>query len=172
VAWSPDGAYILGGGWDGQLILWEAQSGEISTILREPDLSITGDVIQWQPNGSLVAVGNYGGTVKVWNPFSGHIAHELATGGTTLDVAWSADGVYLAALEAETIYVWETNEYTLTQTIPLTEYGDIYSIDFNPNGLNMVYYADNASQSAIQTSSLISLPITTPTPPASGRWGK
>ena len=98
VDWSPEGKFLVTGGNDNTVKIWDGSTGrEIATLRGHFDAV---NDVKWCPNGSqLATVGN--GTVKVWN-VSDSIkqptgAFALGSGMMIRGLAWNKDAAALAA---------------------------------------------------------------------------
>jgi WD40 repeat protein len=94
LVWHPTAAR-LAISYDRHVKLWDA-SVDREIANWQFDRSSVFD-LQWQPDGSAIAVAGYKG-VQIWSPENTTAEIEcLATDTATLQLAWSADGGYLAA---------------------------------------------------------------------------
>jgi WD40 repeat protein/serine/threonine protein kinase len=114
VAFSPNGQQLVSAGWDGLVILWDANSG---AEIRRFD---TGDerahpaqanAVAFSPDGTLIASGGSGGEINIW---------EAATGADLLSIeghaglieglAFTPDGRgLLSASRDSTIRLWDAD---------------------------------------------------------------
>jgi len=162
VAWSPEGNYILGGGWDAQLILWDANSGQIINRMTESDINII-NTIDWHPNGLYAAVGSSDGIIRIWNPFNNTVITRIQADNNkifgVLIVTWSSNGTYLASGGGdENIRIWDGTNYVLLQTIPVDSVID--GLSFNPSQPMIAYYTISDESSPLK---MIQGPTLTPT---------
>jgi WD40 repeat protein len=65
-AYTPDGAFVLSGGWDGHLRLWEAASGAVVTALQAGPKPLSACAVA--PDRSSWLSGSMEGQLTVWDP--------------------------------------------------------------------------------------------------------
>jgi len=65
VSFSPDGASIVSGSYDGTVKLWSVESGECVTTLAGHSSRV--ESVSFSPDGASIVSGSYDGTVKVWS---------------------------------------------------------------------------------------------------------
>jgi WD40 repeat protein len=117
MAFSPDGrvlatAEILGG----EVRVWDADSRQpAGKSLLVPDETV--DVIAFNATGSQLATGSTSGSTRIWDLATGSILADLgSTSASVLAVAYSADGGWLTAVDAEGIVSrWAISEEMLTR---------------------------------------------------------
>jgi WD40 repeat protein len=114
VAWSPDGRYLLSGGDDLSLKVWEAELGELHAEYKMKDKIMSLSAAQ---EGSLVALGLGNGSLRVLNFETGEEISLAQYRGGIADLRWSYDGRYLAAGTDRLIQVWDVEEQELVQSI-------------------------------------------------------
>ncbi|RYG63114.1 WD40 repeat domain-containing protein, partial [bacterium] len=141
LAFSPDGKTLAGGGhrsvsYQGEIILWDVESGDLQRSLVQPD-SVLGTQIRtiaFSPNGKVIAVGggagkyesiNEGsgrfnaqfGIVQLWDVKSGIYLSNLGRPvhrNLVTKMAFSPDGTRLATGSFDnTIGLWDTRTYML-----------------------------------------------------------
>jgi WD40 repeat protein len=64
-AYTPDNAYVLSGGWDGHLRLWEADSGQLVTAVRVGPKPLSACAVA--PGGRHWLCGSLDGMLSVWD---------------------------------------------------------------------------------------------------------
>jgi len=69
VSWSPDGMYLVSGGHDSTLRIWEAGAG--NTILTYNGHTQPIKTVAWSPGGRYIASGGDDATLQVWEAFTG-----------------------------------------------------------------------------------------------------
>ncbi|WP_416953870.1 WD40 repeat domain-containing protein [Nocardioides sp. T5] len=108
VAWSADGARLLGVGADGQPAVWDAETWTLVAELRGTRLHEAA----YAPDGGTVALTSLDGTaVTLWTPAKA-AAEPRELAGHTDDpgaVAWSPDGSVLYSVSADDgVLAWDT----------------------------------------------------------------
>ena len=136
VSFSPDGATLASGAYDGTIRLWDVATGEpIATLQGHADAVSS---VSFSPDGATVASGSWDSTVKLWNVVSREIITTLeghADGVTS--VSFSPDGVTLASASWDgTVKLWDvaTGEPIAT----LQGHADaVFSASFSPDGATL-----------------------------------
>jgi serine/threonine protein kinase len=106
LAWSPDGTRLAAGSLDSSIIIWNAASTMVDTMLSIPNGSI--HALAWSPNNQFLASASDDGTVRIWSlqdnsVFFTYTGHS----GPVYTVAWSPDSQYLASAgEDMTVQIW------------------------------------------------------------------
>lgn len=91
LAWSPDGKTLATSVHEGDVTLWNAQTGEKQRVLRTEAISIA-----WSPDGKTLAAGGADGIVQFFNSQTGREEDEWQVKGAVRRLAWSPDGKKLA----------------------------------------------------------------------------
>ncbi|MFN2104357.1 MAG: hypothetical protein ACK2UJ_05750, partial [Candidatus Promineifilaceae bacterium] len=105
--YSPDGKMLAIGGENGQLTLWNAQTGDLIQELagHEPFFISTLDISQ---DGEILVSGGFDSLVKIWHLSSGRLLGELRTFGMVNTFALNPDASQVAvALRDGDVQVWE-----------------------------------------------------------------
>ncbi|MFO0852553.1 MAG: serine/threonine-protein kinase [Gemmataceae bacterium] len=108
VAFSKDGRFLVSGGKDGTVRVWEVATGDQVACHRGPADEVNG--VAFSDDGRAVAAGSDDGTVRVW-PARGGDGRVLGSVGAIVDdVLFSADGRHLAASDRNgRVHVWEVD---------------------------------------------------------------
>ncbi|MDZ4769892.1 MAG: WD40 repeat domain-containing protein [Chloroflexota bacterium] len=96
---SPNGETIALGRYNGELILYDADSRNVlHTFQDEHDIYD----LQWSPDGGRIAAVSYFGNVKVWDTISYELQFSVdLSSNIVFRVNWSPDGSQLAITSAE-----------------------------------------------------------------------
>ncbi len=131
VAFSPDGKLVASASYDGQLILWNFSTGR---ILRSIALPTWAASLAFSPDGRRLAVPLQGSELRILNVQTG--MSDTTFTASTNSVAYSSDGKYIAwgrlnvvvrnAATGDTLKVFRGHR------------GTVESIDFSPNGAQLV----------------------------------
>jgi Tol biopolymer transport system component len=141
IAWSPDGARIVGGGTNGLLRIWN-MSG--NTIINMTGLSGNVYSVDWSPDNTKIVSGHDDGIVRVWNASTGQLITTL-TGHKqpNLSVDWSPDGsriVTSSFYDTNDLRVWNANTY---QLISVADTGTIFDVAWSPDSAEVVTALEN-----------------------------
>ncbi|MFB2839703.1 trypsin-like peptidase domain-containing protein [Floridanema evergladense] len=138
VAISSDGQTIASGLADGNIKLWNKNTGkELGTFTGHSgsihSLAISDD-------GQILASGSRDKTIKIWNIQTGKLLHTLTeTSGLIVSVAISPDGQMIASgsVEDKVIRVWNLRSGKLLHSLTGHSY-PIWSIAFTPDSQTLV----------------------------------
>jgi WD40 repeat protein len=144
---SPDGAVVVGGDAEGNVVVWSVPDGAVLRRLRVPGSAPVQDVAI-SADGTHLAVGSGNGDVMVWNLSSGEGRpvqhHETAVGA----VAFSPDGTQVASGDSEgfvlvTEIASEALVVRLQHHSPYTQ-RSVDRVSFSPDGLQLSAGSDGA----------------------------
>lgn len=115
VAWSPDGQRIVGGTFEGDIMLWDATTRHQLWITSN---HLEVNALAWHPNSNVLAIGEDDGTIILWNA---NTNEEITTltghNGPVTSLAWNSDGTQLASGgEDGTIRIWAEGALPATPT--------------------------------------------------------
>jgi WD40 repeat protein len=148
VAFSPDGKVLAGGDSQGDILFWDARSGE--RLRRIPRAGVPVETLAFSPDSKLIASTHRSGTVRLWNVRTG--AEVLVGPGhqsAVVSVAFSPDGKRLATRGADArVYIWDVSQgrpVHRLKTGPSFVYGSehnsparVHSVLFSPDGRSIV----------------------------------
>ena len=98
LAFSPDVSLLAsGGGEEGQIRIWDANSGTLRFLLREERDQGISSLIFSNTGKLLSSAGAPSGVIKLWNMSAGTLDHALDNEGTVGALAFSHDDRLLAS---------------------------------------------------------------------------
>jgi hypothetical protein len=97
---SPDGSWMVTGGADGTVAIWDYETAK---LLRR--LSVSSGVTAVTPDPHWLAVGSDDGFVRIWDPESGRLLHRLRGEGPVTTMAPARD-MLAAGTATGTIKIW------------------------------------------------------------------
>jgi uncharacterized protein with WD repeat len=97
VAFSPDGKRLASAGFDREVKVWDAATGQV--VLNLPGHTDWVHSVAFSPDGRWLASASMDGVVKVWDTATGHQARTLKEKASrgAIRVAFSPDGKRLAS---------------------------------------------------------------------------
>lgn len=137
VAYSPDGKYIISGGKDNAIKIWDVKTGlEIRTITGHSDFVTS---IAFSPDGKHIVSGSWDNTGKIWDIQTGVEIRTLRWNwGNVNSVAYSPDGKFIVSgSHAKTIKIWDAQTGKLIRTLE-GHTGYVKSVSFSPDGKYIV----------------------------------
>lgn len=111
IDFSPDSRYLVSGGEDGALKIWDMKTGKIWKDLTEPYTNITR--VRFSPDGHFVATTSRDQTIKLWEVSTGKKITTYRSHFKALNtVAFSPDGMLIASGgEDQVVKVWSALSY-------------------------------------------------------------
>ena len=143
VIFSPDGKTVARGIRNGQVQIWDAQSGRLKTTFLRPSDTPHPDsmnIIAFSPDGqTLASISESHTTLYLWDVATGtHITHHISSSrnSTGDSLTFSPDGGTLAKLNNDiTISLWDVATGTHKKDINITNNRYyINDIQFRPDG--------------------------------------
>jgi WD40 repeat protein len=117
VAFAHDGKHVATASTDATARIWDVRSGK-STELRGHTAALT--ALAFNGKGSLLATAAADSDARVWNVRSGReVAVLRIHAGPVNDVAFSADGRWLATAGPQAAGIWETVQAGAWPTVPV-----------------------------------------------------
>ncbi len=134
---SPDGNYLVTGGLDSRVFIWNTQRGEVERELRglrQFPLSV-----RFSNDGNYVVAGGKDSRVTIWNAHSGERLFSLrGHRGDITSVSISPDNRFIASAGHDrTIRVWRLQDGEPVHTIR-GHRGEVMSVDFSHDGNRLV----------------------------------
>jgi len=133
IAFSPEGKQ-LATSWTGQVIAWDAVTGEKLFSLPGEVMGMAADRIQFSQDGTRLAVANMDGLPKVWDIATRTEVFSLTGHAQICDgIAFSPDGQRLATGDiAGIVKIWDSA--TGQELLTLEQGGMVHSVTFSPDG--------------------------------------
>lgn len=131
VAISPNGELLASGTEDGNIMIWELQTGKLKTPLAAHLQAISS--LAFNPDGKTLASSSHDKTIKLWNMQTGHLLNIL-TGhnGAVWSVAFSPNGKILASGSYDQkIKLWDVQNWQLLDSLA-GHHKAVWSVAFNP----------------------------------------
>lgn len=127
VAFSFDRRYLLSGGDDGVLKLWDVASGKCLQTLREHRAAIF--AVAFSPDGRRALSGSADQTIKLWDVSAGRVIQTLQGHHHLSAVAYSPSGQYVLAGDIP-IKLWDITTGRVVQTF---NDPDVRTVAFSPD---------------------------------------
>ncbi len=103
VEFSPDGAYLISGGWERELVCWDARTRQRAFMIR-----LDGSVGQFRADGQAYAVQTRSGVrLHTFDRPGGYREFAEDLGTRLQQAAFSSDGRWLAASGEKRLGVWD-----------------------------------------------------------------
>ncbi|KXH76154.1 MAG: hypothetical protein AM326_07565 [Candidatus Thorarchaeota archaeon SMTZ-45] len=146
-AWTPDGKYLLTGGDETNIYIFETKNWTPVRILKDHEGSVL--TMEFSSDGKYLASGS--GTdkvsmhnvpenlIKIWDFENGFtIANLTGHKDSVLEIKWSPDGSKLvSASDDKTLKIWDT--YTWMNIKNFSGHaGGVLSVDWSPDGEKLV----------------------------------
>ncbi len=119
MAFSPDGQYLVLGGWRGTFLLWRASDGALVRTFRGKRDNLRS--LTFSPDSQYIASAG-GNTIQLWRVSDGSLVNTLEGNNQSFfysvdTVLFSPDGQYLISVERNnTIRIWRVSNGTLVHT--------------------------------------------------------
>jgi WD40 repeat protein len=147
LTWSPDGAWVVGGGDDGLLYVWDARDGTLLQRLAGHHEVVMN--VACSPDGTrLVSAGRSGGSgeLVVWDIQSWQPVRALAQQeGVIYAVAWSPDGAWVVSGGSDGRLRWWQVESGECVLVRLAHTGTIRSLKVSPDGRRLASCGDDGA---------------------------
>jgi hypothetical protein len=136
VDWSPDGALLATGSWDGTAKVWDAAGASEPITLKGHTAGVFS--VAWSPDGARLATGSVDCTAKVWDAADGREPITLkGHTGIVYSVAWSPNGKRVATGSVDgTAKVWDAAGGRELVTLK-GHTGLVWSVSWSPDGTRL-----------------------------------
>jgi WD40 repeat protein len=138
VTFDPTGSRLVAGAADGSAVVWDARTGRRSFALSGPVGGVGAERLAFSPDGTMLAADNEIGYIWIWAVRDRRVLRTVHTQSSPCGVAWSPDGIHLAAGDCGThttssAGVGNVRTGKLDFTTP-PQYGAITAVAFSPDG--------------------------------------
>jgi len=135
-AFSPDGAILALGSFDGAVRLVRVSDGVLLRTLQGHTAWV--HAVAFSPDGTTLASGSSDNTVRLWRVSDGASLRTLpGHTGSVNSVAFSPDGTRLASGSSDnTVRLWRVSDGTHLRTLP-GHTGSVSSVAFSPDGTTL-----------------------------------
>ncbi|MFW6289593.1 MAG: WD40 repeat domain-containing protein [Mariniphaga sp.] len=140
VGWSSDGKYVASASEDYLVTVYDSKSGEVFKVL-EHKRGIDG--LTWSHEGRLLVTGEERmemedgtteGYIRVFDMPEGKQIKEINFGNTVNELFFTTDDAYLLAVGHGAVKVYNTEDWSLAQTLKPDHYTTFTSGVFSPDG--------------------------------------
>jgi WD40 repeat protein len=133
VAYSPNGKFVLSGGEDQMLKLWDTANGKEVRTFTGHRGAVTS--VAFSPDGGMALSGSNDSTLRLWEVASGHELHATENlGWKVTSVAFSPDGKFVvSAADDNQVKLWALPK--MERVRAFTGHGwRVTSVAFSPDG--------------------------------------
>jgi WD40 repeat protein len=131
LAFTPDGQFLVSGGVDKTIKIWNVEARSLVQTLR-PSPAQEVVTVALSSDGQTLASGSIDGTVRLWNWKTGELLHTLLGHSSIVtSVVFSPNGQTLASGSGDKmIYLWKVSDGSLDRTIATQQF--IQTLAFSP----------------------------------------
>lgn len=129
---SPNGQYLISGGWDKLIKIWNPSTKTLVKSFKGHTAVVTS--VAFTPNSTQVVSGSSDGTVKIWDAASAKLMRSISVGPTISSIAVSPDGLTIASADyAYNVCLWQLSNGKAIKT--LKGHTDrVLTLAFSPDG--------------------------------------
>lgn len=144
VGWSSDNKWVAAASEDYIVTVYDAKTGEVFKVL-EHKRGIDG--LTWSHEGTILATGEERmemedgttkGSIRIFDMPAGEQIKEIDFGNTVNELFFSEDDKYLLAVGHGGVKVYNTEDWSLAQTLNPDYYVIFTSGTFSPDGKNVI----------------------------------
>ena len=144
VSFSPDGRFIVAGGYDNDVTLWDVASGNLVHTLTGHSDEVHSVV--FSPDGTKIVSGSHDMTIRLWDAMSGELIKALGSPARLVtSVAFSADGgKILTGSWDNRLRLWDGLTAQLIRTFE--GHSDaVNGVAFSPDGMRLASGSDDTT---------------------------
>ena len=133
VAWSNDSEFIVTGGADNRVRVWNASTfDELGVLSGHTDVV---QAVAISPDDRYVASASSDATIRIWDVHSGETMQVLSGHlGAVNAVNWSADGSHIVSASSDGLaIIWDAESGEILQTL-VGHQGALRDADWSPDG--------------------------------------
>jgi len=132
VAYSPDGAHLALGMWDGTVWLWQLSDDKLLHTMERHSAQVQS--VAFSPDGKLLASSAMG-EVRLWQVGDGTLLRTLEPSGAGWmeSAAFSPDGDFLASFSNGKVWLWQMPDGALVNSFETEDDGYAGSVAFSPD---------------------------------------
>ncbi len=120
LAISPDGRFLVSGGQDSTVKIWDLRTGNILRTLYGHNAKITSVAIS--PDSRFIASAADDGTARLWDVYGGHGMRDLSGHANLIgSVAFASGGSQVLTASTDVIKIWETSTGKELRSIRIPE---------------------------------------------------
>ncbi len=143
VAFTPDGTFLVSGGWDRIISFWDPATGKEVRHIDAPEKGV--DALAFSRDGKLLAGAGLNGAVILWNAATGQEARRLEGHRQQVKgIAFSPQGDRLISGDAEVARLWDVTSGKVLHAWPVGQ-GGVSAVAYSPEGRLLAAAGENAT---------------------------
>jgi WD40 repeat protein/serine/threonine protein kinase len=156
-AFSPDGKFVVTGGDDGTVRLWDAATGQPTGLVLPHPREVFS--VRFSPDSKTILTGCLDGAARLWDartgrPAYGPLSHQAGDG--PVHVAFSPDGRVFATGSGDGVRLWDATPGTTVRQLPAASG---FPGSFSPDGKVLVTLGTTAQLWDVATGRQIAPPV-------------